>query len=395
MKKIILAGIILSFLPSCKQNHCILPKEDITSYVNFIKSNNTTAKDYILGLFKKYDLVMLCERHHGDTVQYDLYTDIVSDPYFIDNVGNLFTEIGVSSIKPKLDELVMAENLKPEQVTELALEIQRNSCLWPVWEKYNYHIFLKNMYYINSRLPAEKKINWYPSDIPWNWYNIKDTNDLSRMWRTKLINKGRIIRDSIMALQIIRIYDSLKIHSPRKKALIIMNYEHAFNDVFDPNGYQMGKFLFQKYKNRIANIYVNNLIFREYKYHAIQNGKWDAAFRLANIEDAGFNFKGSPFGKDFFDYYKGKEYLSYQDVFTGMVFYKPLEKFKCFIGIPGLVTDEYLKELVRRIKILRSFRKDKRKVDPKTIRWYYNTKREVKLEYLDDMKKEIECWIKP
>ncbi len=393
MKRLLFAGFLSLLVFSCSVPHCILPKEDIKPYVNFIEKNKTSAKDYVLGLFKKYDLVMLCERHHGDTVQYDLYTDILSDPYFIDSVGTLFTEIGVSTIKPELDNLIMSENLSPQEIKRRAFTIQRNASFWPLWEKYNYHAFLTRVYKINSRLSKAKKINWYPSDVPWNWYAIKDTNDLSKLWRKELKRNGRFVRDSIMAAQIIRVYDSLNAITPGKKALIIMNYIHAFNDKFAPTGAQMGRFLFQKYKGKIANVYVNNIIVYKNPYHAIQNGKWDAAFKLAKVEDAGFDFEGSPFGKDFFDYYKDKKNLTYQDVFTGMVFYKPLEKFVCVVGIPGVITDDYLNEHVRRIKILHSFQKRNIEADPEVEKWYYNTKRRVELDYLDDMEKEIECWI--
>ncbi len=394
MKTLLLAGLLSFFCFSCTDSNCVLPKEDITPYVNFLKANQTTAKEYVLDLFKKYDIVMLCERHHGDTLQYDLYTDIIRDPYFIDSVGTIFTEMGVSTIKPKLDKLIMAENLSPHEINERALEIQRDLTFWPLWEKYNYQIFVKRVYHINNRLPAGKKINWYPSDIPWDWYAIRDTNDLSKIWKKELIRNGRIVRDSIMAMQIMHVYDSLNAIKPGKKALIIVNYIHAFNDVFDPDGYQTGRFLFRKYKGKIANVYVNSAIYEENRYHAIQNGKWDAAFKLAGKDDAGFDFKDSPFGNDSFDIYKSKENLKFKDVFTGMVFYKPVDSFKCVIGIPGIITDKYLKELVRRLKILRSFREKGRKTDPEHEKWYYNTKRLVEIAHLNDIQKEIECWLK-
>ena len=44
----------------------------ITKYVNFLETQNTSAKDYVLELFKKFDVVVLCERNHGEMTQYDL-----------------------------------------------------------------------------------------------------------------------------------------------------------------------------------------------------------------------------------------------------------------------------------------------------------------------------------
>ncbi len=49
--------------------------------------------DYVMGLFEKYDYVVLCERHHQDMTQYDMIYDLVTDSRFVDNVGVVFKEI--------------------------------------------------------------------------------------------------------------------------------------------------------------------------------------------------------------------------------------------------------------------------------------------------------------
>jgi len=40
-------------------------------------------------------------------------------------------------------------------------------------------------------------------------------------------------------------------------------------------------------------------IFHNHKYHAIQNGKWDTAFKLIKVENTGFDFKGSTTGNNY------------------------------------------------------------------------------------------------
>ncbi len=67
---------------------------ELVKYVSFLETQNTSAKDYIINLWKDYDIVVLCERNHGEMTQYDLIYDIVSSDYFKKNVGNIFTEIG-------------------------------------------------------------------------------------------------------------------------------------------------------------------------------------------------------------------------------------------------------------------------------------------------------------
>ncbi|NOY76508.1 MAG: hypothetical protein GXO76_01430 [Calditrichaeota bacterium] len=370
------------------------PGQSIQPYVDFIKNQETTAKDYILNLFKKYDLVMICERDHRDITQYDLYLSILRDPYFVKNVGHVFTEVGVSTLNPELNRFMHNDRLSENEVEEKLLYFQRNAVVWPLWEKYNYHYFLKEFYAVNRNLPAEMKINFYPSDVPFNWDWVKNEDDLKDFWQRLIRNGKKNVRDSIMAAQIIDTYDSLYAHSRRKKALIIMNYRHAFNDSFDPKAYNTGRFLFQKYRGRIANVLVNNyMVYTNPPYSAIQRGKWDAAFQLASVDDIGFNLRNSPFGKDSFDYYPDKQNLTYQDVFTGMVFYKPLEKFKLVIGIPGIVNKTFLHELLRREKILWKIKGRRHTMSPDELMRYYNGKRSFKLSNLDKIKKEIHSWM--
>ena len=80
-----LTFFLISMLAFCQKTN-----PELTKYVDFLEKQNVSAKDYVLGLFKKYDVVVLCERHHGEMTQYYLIYDIVSSPYFEKNVGNIF-----------------------------------------------------------------------------------------------------------------------------------------------------------------------------------------------------------------------------------------------------------------------------------------------------------------
>ena len=77
--------IFISLLVACPthgQDSYVSPK--IEEYVDFIDDCNTSPVDYVMGLFDRYDIVILGERDHRDTTQYDLIEQIMSDPRFID-----------------------------------------------------------------------------------------------------------------------------------------------------------------------------------------------------------------------------------------------------------------------------------------------------------------------
>ena len=340
MKKIIIifAAAMLVFA-------CSGPKKEIEPYVNFLKKQNTSAKDYVLSLFENHDIVILCERLHAELTQYNLILDIIRDQYFIDNVGVVFTEIGIRELNPDLNNFLRNPHLTESEINKQLLHFQRNAG-FPMWENTNFSYFLKGIHDINKEI-IEKKVKLYPTDI-WYMQGQPTAEKFRDLWDTKVKH-----RDSLMADYIIARFDELKQKNPRQKALVIMNYRHAFK-IYN----NVGRFLFDKYPDRVANVMINNVGFAEVRsdndvdFTALQDGKWDAAFRKTNKNNTGFNFKGSPFGKDNFDYFPWfEEELTYSEMFTGFVFYQPIEKFELTVGVPGMMDDGWLEKFFEQFKL--------------------------------------------
>jgi hypothetical protein len=172
-----------------------------------------------------------------------------------------------------------------------------------------------------------------------------------------------------MAENIIAKFDSIKVHSSRKKCLIIMNYRHAFlmnvnRDKVSSDGTQLygqtkgtvlctGAILANYYPNNVASVYINSMTLGSTGGQApIQNGKWDASFKIIEKENIGFNFGKSPFGLDSLDIwgFSRPEY-TYADVFTGMVYYLPFEKHIRAHGLNNLIDHSSMDEIYRRLKI--------------------------------------------
>ncbi|HEY6063512.1 MAG TPA: hypothetical protein VIV35_07880, partial [Chitinophagaceae bacterium] len=191
MRKII--GLLLVVLKINLSNGQSDPA--IAPYVTFLKEQKQSAKEYILDLFKTHDLVIICERLHAEFTQYDLFTDIITDKRFIDNVGNVFTEIGLSSNDPALNNFLHTRNLPADEVKRQVMFFQRNCSPWPVWSNANYSFLLDKVYVTNNKLPAAKAVNVYPSDLPFAWTGADST---------AMINLRGMMnnRDSLMASQI-------------------------------------------------------------------------------------------------------------------------------------------------------------------------------------------------
>ena len=306
---------------------------------------------------KKADIVILCERGHSEITQYKLITTLARDKRFTEQVGHIFLEIGNFQLQPYVESFLMNDNLTGKEVKEKLFHIIRNCSSSPLWRETNYFDFYNDIYHLNRTLPLEKKVHIYPSNMPFYWEGMtKERYEELRKNRTR-------VRDKIIATQIIEKYREI-LASPciRKKALVIMNYRHAFPHLDIRDGSKekhidnVGGFLMQEFPGRTANVMLNFLRILDatdtsMSWTALQDGKWDAAFALAGNPDTGFDFKGSPFGSEPFDYFPYQKDYCYNDIFTGYVFYKPLEMHVLQYGVPGIFNEAFKKEFIRRQRI--------------------------------------------
>jgi hypothetical protein len=327
--------------------------EALDPYVQFLKKTHQKPVDYVMDLFKNHDIVILCERAHPEATQYNFIYDLVSDPRFIDNVGHVFTELGTISQARNIESYLKTRNLDENEAERRLLYIYRNVTFNPVWNNSNFYEFLKNLRRLNSSLPAEKKLHLYFSDVPFAWEGMS---------RKKYQEFQNILpqRDKIMADQIIHKFSEIQSSDrPRKKALVIMNFRHAFNDRFEKpggaKGDNVGRYIFETFPGKAANVMINSVRVmigstdQDVIMAPIQDGKWDAAFAVQGNPSIGFDFASSPFGQDEFDFFPSrKEGLTYQDVFTGFLFYEPLEKHKFVYQIPALFEDGFGDAVVSR-----------------------------------------------
>lgn len=330
----------------------------IGKYIAFLEEQKQSPVDYVLNLFENYDVVILCERAHPETSQYDLILDIIRDRRFVDRVGNLCTEVGTASLVPRVEAFLMDSSLDERAVEEKALGIFRNLTFFPAWEKTNFFTFLKRLHGINKSLPEEDRIHLYPSDMPFSWEGM--TGERYREFKKTLGD-----RDKAMADQVIGKLRSISSGSGRrKKALVIMNFRHAFPHLDMKSYFGLMKpitntagFIMEALPGKVANVMINALRVlpgstdRRVALGAIADGKWDAAFAALGNPPRGFNFRGSPFGADAFDYFPLWTGKSYADIFTGFVFFEAPGNHRLSFGVPGMLASGFREELIRRNRI--------------------------------------------
>ena len=149
----------LSLIPIMLTTCSVLyAQSEIEPYVQFLHQQNQSPKDYIFELFETNDIVILGERDHRDTTQYDLMLDILSDPRFIDQVGYVYTEIGAVNQTDWANQVVKGNYENDRAFEEEFVKLYRDLDYHVPWDKYNMVKYLKGVYQINQNLPEEKKL---------------------------------------------------------------------------------------------------------------------------------------------------------------------------------------------------------------------------------------------
>ncbi|MBI3871671.1 MAG: hypothetical protein HY304_01165, partial [candidate division Zixibacteria bacterium] len=197
-----IVALICYLLPCASPAPAAHHDPQLDPYIEFLGHQTTSAKEYVLGMFKDHDLVILCERDHRDTTQYNLFLSVIRDEWFIKNVGIVFTEVGTSSLNPELNAFLHSDNLPADSVDRAILNFHRNCDWFLMWEKTNFSLFLHGVYAINRTLPPKDKLTLYPSDMPLDWSQM----DSAKYAAFQGTLGGR---DSVMAAEIIDQFEKL------------------------------------------------------------------------------------------------------------------------------------------------------------------------------------------
>jgi hypothetical protein len=283
-------------------------------YVRDIKKHKQQPFEYIVQLFENHDIVVLCERMHPEYTQWHFFSKTIFNDTFATKIGNIATEFGRNNTQRHLDSLLNNSfNSEEDRKKAFISLIRENGGMWPLWSNTNIYDFAVNLSKFNEKQDEKQKVNWFLCDVAGDWNNINNRQD----WDNN--NFKNYNRDSIMAMNIIDIFDNLE----HTKLLAIVNTRHAYKE----NNQTTADYLLQKYGDKVAFVWINNVslkhsieIFQPY-----QMGILDAA--AAQIDDSiwALSFSHSILGEDYFELlpHVNKWHLKMKDLFDGMIYCLP------------------------------------------------------------------------
>jgi len=351
----IMKQIITLFLLTLSIN--LLGQTKVVDLTDCLNENSNSPKEYILNLFKTNDIVIIGERDHRDTTQYDLLLDIFGDKRFIEEVGFIYTEVGCINRTEWANEVLKSNYENDSEFETELIKLYRELDFNPLWEKYNMYKYLKGIYAINKNLEPHKKITIGLTDVAFNWEDMT-TKKYKKF--TDFVYKGHT-RDSIMAANFIQLYEKQIKQTGNRKALLIQSIPHAIKmDLrsYKSNYSRTGGYIFEKYNEKVKVVLFNEVnygVFNSSNLSLIDDGRWDAAFELISHAATALDIESTPFGDTFYEDFLTEKIenkigvkFKYYELADGIIFYKPFYEFKPTFGVPNVVDKTFRKELMRR-----------------------------------------------
>ena len=326
----------------------------------YADKNGVSPKDYIFKLFEKSDIVVLGERDHRDSIQYNFILDLLADPRFAERVGHVYTEVGGINMTEDVNRLLQGSySSENEFMDSLYTYYRKGECFYPLWEKYNRIKFLKGLYKINKE--SSRKIHLGLTDISFSWDSIHTVDDYKAFWTS--LNKTN--RDSILSANFASMYKCQLPVKGTRKALVITSQPHAisYSGYFKPwkrdygtQGWWMKKTFGEDRVKIVVLNWFDYVLFDGQNYPMTGNGTWDAAFERRECRPFGIDLKDNPYGETNYigDAGGGPTFIKnckWQDVADGLIYDAPLYDHVAAIGINGIISKEFEPEIRRRAEL--------------------------------------------
>ena len=316
-----------------KMNALALVPTDTVPFFEYLKTNAYDPKTFILNKLSENKLVMYGEIHFRKA-SWDFLQTVVNDKLFRENTGVIFMEMA-SDKQPELDQFYSNKSID----RELLLNVFRDYML-AGWNDKGKFDFLISVWYLNQKLPDNKKIKIVAADTP-------------RIFTEDGIKYDTVDRDQFMAGAIVKYLNTKK---DKRNALFIVGSGHLYK-----TGTTAGSILAQKMPSSTYSIFthcprVDNFII---VHERIRYGIFDYAFYKNGNKPVAFDLKNSPFGKEPFDglYLDGSGI--YQNNYDGYIFLGSLDTEINGELLLDMYDDKFITEIERRYKLFGgSFTKD-------------------------------------
>lgn len=325
---------------------------DPAPFAAYLESHGTSPTPYLLDKFTDHKLVIVGEQHRR-RISWELMTELIRDPAFAKRVGTVFMELP-SWKQGVMDRFFAAKTMDPEWIRE----VMRAEQVYGWWDGGEY-AFLQELWRINRKLPARKKIRVILVDWQAPWDSIRTKEDMAKFdknGKDRNVHMADVVENHILN------------SSDPRSSLFIVGFGHTFKS-FVPGqastaagmepartaGAQLADRLGWKQVFVVApHVMVMNNAIGGVGY--VRDGIFDKAFQLHGNRPVAFDLKDSPFGDEPCDNSDPERFDirmgTFQDNYDGYLFFGPLKDEGPEMHTYEIFTDAFVREIQRRSALL-------------------------------------------
>ena len=197
----------------------------------------TSAVDGIMAAFETHPLVGIGD-WHGMAQEEDFYVELIKDPRFAKEVGNVVVEFGGAAQQESIDRYVRGEEIPYEQLRKVWTELIG---FVPTVTGLGYLNFFAQVRSVNAALPPAQQIHVWLGDPPMDWSKIKTREEAIQVLHERERYPAGLIKAEILEKQrkALVIYGTLHFYDENAlKSLVDMAYPNAFFIVTPYIGFQ-------------------------------------------------------------------------------------------------------------------------------------------------------------
>lgn len=317
------------------------PQAHLKPFIQFLKDNGENPKAFVMKALAKHKVLIIGEIHHRPRY-WAFNCSLVTDPEFPKHIGTIYMELPSHS-QGLVDKFLELGQYDPMPV----IEMLRDN-LWLGWPDQPMLDFFKAVWGTNRKLPGEQRLRIILVDEEKPWGRIQNRDD----WRAYGVE-----RDKYMAENIVR--DIQRHPDEERNRLFIVGVGHTALNLAFSGGHPL----------KTAGWHLREKLGADAVYAIMQHrcvgtnmgrvdgrlclGLFDSAFAKLGDKPIAFTLEQGPFGEQMYDGQPDEPVWSrFRDGFNAYLYLGPLETEIFSPLIDGFYTDEFVKELERRYRLM-------------------------------------------
>jgi hypothetical protein len=317
------------------------PQANLKPFVEFLKTNGEEPEAFVMKVLAKHKIVIMGEIHHRPRY-WAFNSSLAADPDFARHVGTIYMELPLNN-QELIDKFLAGDECDKMLVIETLRDM-----LWMGWPDKPMLDFFIAVWKANQNQLPEKRLRVVLVDMERPWKKIEKRED----WRQYNVNRNQYMADNIVK-------DIQKHPNEKRNRLFIVGVGHTGLNFKLYGGRPLktaGWHLREKFgANNVYAIFPHRCVSTNVGRvdGRLCLGLFDSAFARLNNKPVAFPLDTGPFGKEPYDASPDEPVRSsYQDGFNAYLYLGTLETEIFSPLIDGFYTDEFVKELERRYRLM-------------------------------------------